>query len=262
MVKRDKMKINCLLLICLIANLTYAQKKTIKKERFPSYFGITLSPVIPNNFIGAVHTNFKDSAQSMSVDFKNKWGLTFGATIRIGLSKRIAIETGISQVRRIYEVSSEIPDSNVFSTSKIAFVNYDIPLNALVYVQLSEKWFMDASAGVSITHYPSDVRKVGNPSSKETVTNELRRTERTYFALNAGLGFEYRTEKMGNFFLGFGAKIPFKSPYIGVVLYEKVSYGTRTVAFGGISGGYFTVDFRYFIPTFNKKNISNKALID
>lgn len=252
-------------LLCMLAfvQVVHAQQSAkTKKEKFPSYFGISLSPVIPNNFIGAIHTSFQDSAQSMHVDYKNKWGLTFGGTVRIGLSKRIALETGISQVRRIYEVNTTIPDSNVATTSKLAFINYDIPLNALFYVQLSETWYMDASAGISITHYPSDVRKISEPSSKETVTAELRRTERTYFALNTGIGFEYRTEKIGNFFLGFGAKVPFKQPYFGVVIYEKSGYGKKTTAFAPISGGYFTIDFRYFIPSVNNKNRTNKALID
>ena len=258
------MKIIGIIILLGIAGLSYGQQfKKQKKERFPSFFGISVSPVIPNNFIGAVKTDFKDSAESMSVNFKNTWNFTFGGTVRIGLSKLISLETGISQVRRTYETSVSIPDSSINSNSKLLFINYDVPLNALFYVQMTKHWYMDASLGVSITHYPSDVRKIDNASSNETVTNELRRTNRTYFALNASIGFEYRTDKIGNFYLGFGAKVPFKQPYFGVVIYEKSGYGTKTTAYKPISGGYFTIDLRYFLPAFKKNGIQpNKSIVE
>lgn len=260
------MKLFATILILGIIPFTFAQQRTrTKTERFPSYFGIAISPVIPNDFIGARNTLVKDSAGIMTTDFKNKWGLTFGGTIRIGLSKRIALETGISQVRRIYETGVSIPDSNINDSQKLAFVNYDIPINGLFYVQLSESWYMDASLGVSITHYPSDVRDSMLPKNGERIDVELRRTERTYFALNAGLGFEFRTRKAGNFFLGFGAKVPLKQPYFGVTIYQKAGYGKQITSFAPLSAGYFTIDFRYFIPSLNqgkKARENNKSLIE
>lgn len=239
------------------------QTNRTKKERFPSFFGAAISPVIPNNFIGATSTIATDSSGAMTTDFRNNWGVTFGATVRIGVTKRFSIETGITQVRRNYTTYVSIPDSNVNDQQKLTFINYDIPLNGLVYVQLSERWFMDASLGVSIVHYPSDVRDSMKPSNTEVVNVELRRTARTYFAFNAGLGFEYRTPKIGNFFLGFGVKVPFKPPYIGVTIYNKVGYGSKLTSYVPISAGYFTIDFRYFLPQFNgKKKENNKSLID
>ncbi|WP_430403157.1 hypothetical protein [Fluviicola sp.] len=154
----------CILIICTFSLVSYGQKR--KKERFPSYFGIVAAPVIPNNFIGAVHTELLDSSGSMTTDFHNKWGFTFGATIRIGLSKNISLETGISQVRRIYNVGVSLPDSGIYDSQKLAFVNYDVPLNALFYVKLTEKWYADASLGISITHYPSDVQDSMLPEAK------------------------------------------------------------------------------------------------
>ena len=105
-----------MILFCAVSLLSFGQKR--KKDRFPSYFGIVASPVIPNNFIGAVHTELLDSSGSMTTDFHNKWGFTFGATIRIGLTKNISLETGISQVRRIYNVGVSIPDSNIYDSSE------------------------------------------------------------------------------------------------------------------------------------------------
>lgn len=240
-----------ILFICAFSLVSFGQKR--KKERFPSYFGVVASPVIPNNFIGAVHTEMQDSTGSMTTDFHNKWGFTFGATIRIGLSKTISIETGISQVRRIYNVGVSIPDSNIFDNQKLAFINYDVPINVLFYVPLSEKWFADASLGVSITHYPSDVQDSMQPAAKKAIFIQGRRTASTYFAFNAGAGFEYRTEKAGTFYLGFGVKVPFKPPFFGVSILRQSGTAKQLSAYKPITAGYFTIDFRYFIPTPKKK---------
>jgi hypothetical protein len=258
-------KFSLIFILCAISISSHGQtfKPRPKQEHFPSYFGIVASPVIPNNFIGAVHTQIQDSAQIMTADFHNKWGFTFGATIRIGITKRISIETGISQVRRIYQVGISIPDSNIYSSKKLAFVNYDIPINGLFYVQMTEKWFMDASLGISITHYPSDVQDSIQPAPKKNISVQGRRTASTYFAFNAGIGFEYRTEKAGTFFLGFGAKIPLKQPLFGVAILRQSGTGNELFGYKPISAGYFTIDFRYFIPTpKKKKDPGNKSIIE
>jgi len=237
----------------LVISISWGQK--VKMDRYPSYFGIFVSPVIPNNFIGDVNTNMQDTANALFATYTHQWGINFGAIVRIGLTKTVSIETGISQVRRNYLVSVNLPDSGFSGTQKLAFVNYDIPINALFYVQLSEKWFMNAAIGFSINQYPSDSRDEIFFNQKSKATVEARRTVRTSFAANAGLGFEYRTEESGTFYVGGGAKVPMKDPFYGVVIKSTVSSGNNQVAFSPISTGYFTVDFRYFIPY--KKKASN-----
>ena len=175
---------------CILSFISFSQKE--KKEHFPTYFGITASPVIPNNFIGSVHTELKDNSGVMTADFENKWGFTFGAAIRIGLFKYISLETGISQIRRIYQAAVSMPDSAIYGVQKLAFTNYDIPLNALFYVPLTKNWLADASLGISLTHYPSNIQDSMHPKAERTIFVQGRRTERTYFAFNAGIGLEYR----------------------------------------------------------------------
>jgi hypothetical protein len=235
-----------------VFTISWGQRE--KTDKFPSYFGIFASPVIPNNFIGDVQTNMQDTAQSMFATYTHKTGLNFGAIVRIGLTKTVSIETGISQVRRNYRVDVSVPDSGFVGSQNLAFVNYDIPINALFYVQLSEQWYMNAAIGFSINQYPSDSRDEIFFDQKHKATVEARRTIRTGFAANAGLGFEYRTEDYGTFYLGGGAKVPFKDPFWGVVIASTVSSGNDKVAYSPISTGYFTVDFRYFIPYKRKKD--------
>ncbi len=258
------MKWNLILLVLICTTFSAkGQVKKTKREQFPSFFGLIGAPVIPNNFIGEKESIFQDSLQRMTTNFENKWGYTFGASARFGLTKNISIETGITQIRRNYLVQVAIPDSGINRSQKLAFVNYDIPINALFYVKLSENIFASAALGISVSHYPTDVRDSIQAENNQTVLIEGRRIHRTYFATNAGFGFEYRTKKAGTFYIGTSAKVPFQPIFFGVSIYRKSGNGNQIVAFKPITAGYFTVDFRYYIPTPNKRNpISNKDIIE
>lgn len=225
------------------------QPKKEKRDRFPSYFGLTVAPIFPNNFIGSKNAVFKDTTGSMTTTFTQKTGITFGASVRIGITKQISIETGIYQVRRNFSTSVSIPDSNIYGTKMLGFVNYDIPINALAYVQLSEKWYMNAALGLSINQYPSDVQDSIKPGGKNYLQIQGRRIERTHFSANAGVGFEFRTKKAGTFYLGGSGKITFKPIMMGVGILHQTGTSNRLVSYGPISGGYFSLDFRYYIPT-------------
>jgi len=236
-----------------------------KRDRFPSYFGLTASPVIPNNFVGEVNTAMIDTntSNTMFCNFKQQWGYTFGATVRIGITKTISIETGIAQVHRNFLVTADIPDSNLHVQQQLTFVNYDVPINGLFYVQLSENTFMNAAFGASITQYPSDIVDTMLPASGKRFDAVGRRIERTHFAINGGLGFEYRTRKSGTFYLGGGVKIPFKPIFFGEVTYNQTDSQTTYRAFEPIKSGYFTLDVRYFFPQAKKKpNVYSNILIE
>lgn len=256
------MKLYALNLLCCFAAFASFGQQKVKKERFPSYFGLVVSPVIPTNFIGSKTTSFKDTSGLMNVNFQHHWGFTFGAIARFGLTKTISIETGINQVRRNFNVNVQIPDSSINEDQQLTFVNYDIPINGLIYVQLSDKWFMNGAVGVSITHYPSNVKDSILPGDKERISIEGRRIHRTYFAANAGLGFEYRTEKYGTFYLGGGAKVPFDPVFFGVAIYNKSGNGNKLTAYEPVSAGYFTLDFRYFFPKTKRKDNIKPSLIE
>jgi hypothetical protein len=240
---------------CCVAFLTKAQQK-ITTSKYPTYFGICASPVIPNDFIGAKNTYFEDSTGAMQTTFTNKMGYTFGGIIRIGITKNIALETGLYQVRRVYNAQVNIPDSGIYRSQQLAFVNYDIPINGMIHVQMDQQWFMNANLGVSINQYPSDVRDSIIPGPGKSILVEGRRTNRTYFSTNAGIGFEYRTNKAGIFYFGVGAKVPFRPILFGVSILKQSGTGNKMVAYKPITAGYFTFDLRYYLPTQKKRNIT------
>ncbi len=245
-------------LLCLLGFLTFSLNAQMKfsNQKYPTYFGICASPVIPTNFIGAKATYFEDTTGTMQTTFTNKVGYTFGGIIRIGLTKNISIETGLSQVSRIYNAQVNIPDSGIYRNQELAFVNYDIPINGMIHVQLDQKWYMNANLGIAINHYPSDVRDSIIVGQGKSIYVEGRRTNRTYFSTNAGIGFEYRTEKSGIIYIGAGAKVPFRPTLFGVSIFNQSGTGNKIVAYKPIIAGYFTIDLRYYLPNQKNRNIT------
>jgi hypothetical protein len=115
---------------------------------------------------------------------------------------------------------------------------------------------MNANLGIAINHYPSDVRDSIIVEQGKSIYVEGRRTNRTYFSTNAGIGFEYRTEKSGIFYFGVGAKVPFRPTLFGVSIFNQSGTGNKIVAYKPITAGYFTFDLRYYLPTQKKRNIT------
>lgn len=224
-----------------------------KGDKFPSYFGVVVAPVFPNNFLGTKTTVFSDSTQTLTTTFDQKTGFMFGASVRIGLTKRFSIETGLTQIRRNYSVSFAVPDSNLYADKTFSFVSYDIPLNGLVYVQMTDEIYMNAALGISITHYPSDIRDTIRPPGKNILVQEGRRINRTYFAFNAGIGFEYRTEKSGTFYIGGSGKIPFRPIFFGVGILDNYNSTKRYVSYDPVDGSFLSIDVRYYLPTIKNK---------
>ena len=125
-----------ILFLFLIAFTAFGQKK---KERVPSYFGLQLRPIFPTQFIGSSTTTFQQNeGESVlySSTLKQKIGYSFGGTVRVGLTKLIAIETGINFYQRNFGIDIEVPDSSIMATNDIRFISYDVPLNALFYICL------------------------------------------------------------------------------------------------------------------------------
>lgn len=233
-----------------VSYLHAQQPRPEKKEKFPSYFGVQLKPLIPGDFLGTSQLKLND--QQFYATFTQKLGYSFGATVRIGITKLISLETGINQVQRNYNIDFSIPDSNLYAKNDFGIINYDIPVNALFYIQLSEKFFMNASLGGSLVYNPTNVATKLSLDKGNVFIHEGRRYSRTGFETNANFGVELRTEKSGIFYLGISGRVPVKPIFQVAAVYERQSY--KRVAFGDMSGTYLSFDIRYYFP-----NIRNKG---
>lgn len=236
-------------LFCLQGITSVAQQE--KKEKVPSYFGIQFKPLIPGDFLGKSKLDL--NADQLYATFTQKFGYSFGASVRVGLTKLISLETGINQVQRHYNVDFSIPDSGLYMRNDFGLVNYDIPVNVLFYIQLSDQTFMNASLGGSLVYNPSDVATTGTPGGAHVFNHEGRRISRVAFEINGNVGFELRTEKSGIFYLGGSGRIPLKPIFDVAAVYENKSY--RKVAVGSLIGTYLSLDLRYYLP-----NVKNKGV--
>lgn len=241
-----------LVLLFITAFTAFGQKK---KERVPSYFGIQVRPIFPTQFIGSPTTNFQQNAGE-SVRFTStltqKMGYSFGGTVRAGITNLIAIETGINFYQRNFGIDMEMPDSSILATNDIRFISYDIPLNALFYIKLAEKWYMNASIGVAVNFKPTDVAVVTKPGGDNEFQHIGVAQKKFGFDFNANIGFEFRTEKSGFFYLGGSANVPFKPLFDMILNYSNQGYKSQVIE--PVDGSYLAIDFKYFFP-----NISNKG---
>lgn len=228
----------------------FAQPIPEVKERFPSYFGVHIKPVFGSSYLT---TGIQTVAQNgYTVSTRQYPGYSFGGTLRKGITNLIAFETGLNYTQRNIQISMSIADSNLSAKDSLRFVTFDIPLNALVYIKLSEKFFANAAMGFALCYKPSNVQTICYPGGLNILTNVGRVKRLTSIELNANLGFEYRTTKSGFFYFGGSVRIPTTELYVLSSQHKYQGY-TNTIN-TKISGAYMALDFRYFFP-----NIKNKG---
>lgn len=242
------MKIYLILLALFFSSSAFSQNAT---KNPASYFGVQVKPIFPTSFIGSPETTL--SKDGFNVKVNQKMGYSFGGTVRIGLTKLIALETGLNFTERNFDLEMEVPDSNAFATNSMSFIEYDAPINALFYVQLAESWFMNASIGFALTYKPTDIKVFNSPGGENTFTIFGIRRNKVGIDANANFGFEYRTKKKGFFYLGGSARVPFSPVFDVIANYQW--QGNLIQSIGEVDGSFLAIEFKYFFP-----NIDNKGL--
>jgi len=199
--------------------------------------GIQVKPIIP---LGFFKTGKQFNRQNnIEFELNPKLGMNFGMVIRKGFTKSLSIETGINYLQRNYDLAINDPDSNFTGTSSFKIVNYEIPLQGLVYVRLTDKMYMNVAGGISFDIYPSELLTFG-----EYFENNMVRSSWLQTSLLANVGWEYRTDKSGYFYFGASLHRPFSEIFRAFVAYDNLSHQEGAVF--NLSGNYFTIDLRYF----------------
>ncbi len=207
-------------------------------------FGIQLKPIIPVEFFSAG----KQEVNNNDIFYTNqpKLGMSFGMVIRKGLTKNISLETGLNFLRRNFDLTIEDQSIGFSGTSDFSIVNYEIPVLALVYVELSRSIFMNVSGGISLDIYPTPLFV-----SDDYFTNAINRSNWIQPSLLANVGWEYRTEKSGYIYFGASLHRSFNkaifTEFVGYTEFDQ--NGNRQVideTTFDVTGNYFTIDLRYF----------------
>lgn len=229
------MKLRLVALLLVIPFILFSQKKG-------TTFGIQIKPIIPVNYFNAGPKTTADSL--VEINIKPKTGFSFGVLIRQEISKSIAIEVGISSVKRNFDVEAKGLTTSNSDKTDFGFLSYQIPIQGLFYIQLSEQIFMNTTAGIGIDMYPSDVKSKGE---NFLLDNQTSRFQNFNLSLLANLGFEYRTEKNGTFYIGASFNGPFKPIAKSFYTYNYIDSKNTTVS-SLLNGNYITLDFRFFFP--------------
>jgi hypothetical protein len=235
-----------LLLICAVTFNLHAQSTERKAK-----FGLQFKPLTEGGFVGSSQLNLKnDTFQSI---FNQKFGYSFGAIVRFPVWKNLYIETGLAQVQRNYQVDYITLDSNFTASKSLSFVSHDIPINALVFIKMSEKFYLNTAMGVSLIHNPSNVASQIKYGDNVLFKAEGRKRSNFAFEFNITTGIEYRNTRYGSFYLGASGRIPFRPIFNVATMYQNVS--TKQLLYGSLTGTYVSLDLRYFLPKTKKPKI-------
>jgi len=238
-----------ILLLCTVCFGLTAEAQWPKKTQ--NYFGFLFKPLIPFGIVGDRPFEMTDiEIGNFETTISPSFGYTYGGVVRIGLTELLAIESGINYTKRNFRADYRLPDSNIVAKDQVGFVNFEIPLNFLVYIKLSERFYMNTSLGASANYNPSNIRSLTNPEGAHLFIIEGRRFNFFTFDVNANVGFEFRTEKKGFFYLGISGKLPLVPAFQIATEYRNDLHSQ--VAYSRVEGATFAIDLKYFFH--NTKN--------
>lgn len=215
-------------------------------------FGISARPILPFDWLDTGPET--RSEESLTVTMAPRAGFNFGMFIQQPITRQIAFETGINLVRRNFRSTFEEQATDTSSFVNFAFVGYEIPVQALLFVQLGEDVWMNGSAGFSFDMYPSETT-TNIFFQRDTVAYDYRVSSLRFnwlqISMVANYGFEYRTPKSGAIYLGATYHRPFQAIARTRSKLEIATVGTTVEH--QLNGSYLTLDFRYIFPDNTKR---------
>ncbi|MEY4522157.1 MAG: hypothetical protein RIT10_1342 [Bacteroidota bacterium] len=144
-----------------------------------------------------------------------------------------------------------IPDSGIYAKNDLTFITFEIPVDLLVYIQMSKKVFASTALGVAMTFKPTDVGILTLPGGSSIFSHTGFAQRKFVLDFDAHFGVEYRTEKKGFYYIGGAAKIPF-SPLFDLIATYKYQ-GNKTTYYGVVDGSFLAIEFKYFFHNTRNK---------
>lgn len=212
--------------------------------------GIQLKPIIPINYFGAGPIQL--SNEFATLDLSSKLGYSFGMVVRHGFTKSISIESGINYTRRNYNIFGASSYEYANDQADFGFISYELPVQGLIYIRIGEFVYMNASIGLGINFYASDVASKGENNYIDHYSERARWINASFLS---NLGLELRTKEKGYFYVGASLNTPFNE-----ITATRLNYyyeDNLSTKFDPVflNGNYITLDLRYF---FNPRIENNK----
>jgi len=235
-------------LACFIFNvLVLSAFSQSQREPIELTFGAEFRALVPVSFFNVdsvvLGTSNATVDSNYTATLSYTGGFGFGGVLRAKLTPFWNIETGLYYTRRSYEYSIEDKLGPFSDVAEVRSVGYEIPIKALVYIQMADKVFANVALGVSFDFFASDV-EVRHPDYVAIIFKR----QFARFATLGNIGVEYRTDSDGYFYLGATFHQVFGNPMFATMVYLRDGVPPGYVRNGNIDLGYFSVDFRYFFP--------------
>lgn len=216
-----------------------------KVEKFNA-FGLQYRPILAAPILDT--GPIERANEEFTVTVSPELGHDIGAVLRWGIGERFAIETGIDQIRRNFEIIIDDDKSDHQDRMDFGMLAYQIPLRALLYVRMGERLYANVAAGAVGDIYPTDWSISKGRSSQFT-----QRFNWLIGGFTANLGLEYRSESSGSFYLGGSYHRPLSQPpsYSANIAAMRVQYKRDKKIHEStfpITGNYITLDLKYFFP--------------
>ena len=221
-----------IIFIIIITNSLFAISQNKNQEiENKNFFGLSVSVLVPNNLI--LKKTIDEVYLTDRYKLTNKYGYTYGISIKHDFTKHYSLQTGINYVHRNF--SAEIINADTSIQNDLRFISYELPISGLIYIRLFEKIYMDISPGFSTNFFPSDI-----------ITNNMYGKRYRFFTFSGfiNLGWEYRTKNSGYFYLGASYKRDF-SNMIYVAYFKGIISGTSDYSIAS-RGDYLNINFIYY----------------
>ena len=207
--------------------------------------GFCYRPIFSSSYFRTGPKNFNNN--NISYTLSQHSGYTTGMLLRRGVTKKLTIESGILYVNRNYDLQFEDDTINkgFISKSDFTIIGYEIPLSALIYIQLDQKIWMSSSMGGSIDIFPSDVFTY----EPTYMRHYSARKSKINAGVLANIGFEYRNGKHGTYYLGASYHRSLSSIYNTLVEYNTQNDFSKPAFSTGrttLQGDYLTFDIRFY----------------
>lgn len=229
-----------MILVLMLPELLFSQDRKVA-------FGLHVEPIIPSSLFRI--TDYELVQNNVAFLVEPKPGVSYGASISFGITPRFWIETGINYITRDFRIS--VTDGEFSRSIEFTADNYEIPLTVTYYVRLGERIFMGHTLGLSMQMLPSHLRTVIDEKDATGLTiwefeQYSRRRYWTMPAFKGSIGWEFRTNNDGYFFVGPVYRL-FTRLYTTRLFYHRNDIDLEQLDVKAI-GDYFGITMRYRFP--------------
>ena len=249
----ESMRVFCQHLVLLVF-LTFSGSAIAQKGI--TTFGLSFKPMIAGSLLNEGDPLTIENNIEYRTD--KAYGYSAGMVIRYGFTDLLSIETGLGYTQRNFDLSVVDLTNDYEFKKTFGVVSYEVPVQGLVYIQLSKQIYMDAAFGVVLDVFPSDVA-VFSPDRR--LVMEGKRKSWLQGALTANLGWEWRTKSKGAIYIGATYHRTFGDAFGYLMKYDYDPSNINSEAtnlLNTVNGNYLTIDLRYFFNTNAEEQLKKK----